>query len=343
VGLIGCGNFAYTTIAYYLEKNYRGAMRAAMDTDINKAVSLYSRYNLAYYTSDASQILKDPQIDLVFIASDHASHADYAVQALEQGKSVHIEKPHAVTMEQLERLCSAMHEYGGSVALGFNRPVSPIGKKIKECLSSQAGAAFYNWFVAGHDLPPDHWYFAENEGGRVIGNLCHWTDFTYQLIPETGRYPITIVPAGGAKPHSDMVVTYLFGDGSISVISFSVKSDPFEGIRERFTGHRGRALICMDDFKNLTIDVGHKKHKIRRLFRDQGHEANIKRSYEMVSPQRGGSSAGSSIEYVWETGELFLKTREALKLNKTITLEPYRASLSGNRKDDNKRDDLINK
>src|SRR6185312_5865107 len=139
-------------------------------------------------SDDAHRIIHDDAIDLVFIASNHASHAEYAIEALQQGKSVHIEKPHVVNEDQLLRLCDAMAKSTGKVTLGFNRPLSRIGLEIKRHLDSQKGSAVYNWFVAGHEIPPDHWYFHEKEGGRVLGNLCHWTDFVYQLVPRESRF-----------------------------------------------------------------------------------------------------------------------------------------------------------
>ena len=135
VGIIGCGNFAFSNIAYYLNKKYGRVIRGAMDIDIHRAASLFESYNLSYYTHDAERIIQDPQIQLVYIASNHSSHAEYAIAALEHGKSVHIEKPHVVSDDQLVRLCEMMQRVGGKVALGFNRPGSPIGRKIKSELA----------------------------------------------------------------------------------------------------------------------------------------------------------------------------------------------------------------
>ena len=198
IGIVGCGNFAFSNIAYYLKKNYGRVMRGAMDVDIHKAASLFEEYSLHYYTDDADKIISDPAIDLIYIASNHASHTEYAIMALMAGKYVHIEKPHVVTEDQLKRLCTAMSEEKGKVALGFNRNASRITKMIKHYLDSQSGPAMFNWFVVGHDIPPDHWYAKEEEGGRIFGNLCHWTDFVYQMMSAERRYPMTIIPRKAA-------------------------------------------------------------------------------------------------------------------------------------------------
>jgi predicted dehydrogenase len=323
VGLIGCGNFAFSNIAHYLKKNYGRVIRGAMDIDVHKAASLYETYGLRYYTDDADRVISDPAIDLIYIASNHATHAEYAIQALRAGKSVHIEKPHVVREDQMERLCVAMSECAGKVNLGFNRPRSRIGRMIKRYLDMESGPEMFNWFIAGHEIALDHWYFKEEEGGRVLGNLCHWTDFVLQLVPPEQRYPITITPTRGEKSDCDIAITYVFGDESIAVITFSAKGHTFEGVRERFAAHRGNVLISMDDFKDLTIEVVEKKYRPFQATRDHGHEECIKHSYELVRPTGGEDNPGCSVRYVWETGMLFLKTREALEENRKIVLCPF--------------------
>jgi len=323
VGLIGCGNFAFSNIAYYLKKNYGRVIRGAMDVDIHKAASVYETYGLCYYTDDAEKIIANPAIDLVFVASNHASHAEYAIQALQAGKSVHIEKPHVVNEDQLTRLCAAMSECEANVHVGFNRPYSRIGQLVKHYLETQNGPSMFNWFVVGHQISPDHWYHNENEGGRILGNLSHWTDFVLQLVSPENRYPLTITPTRGKESDCNVAVTYTFCDESIAAITFSAKGETFSGVREHFLAHRGNVLISMDDFKDLTVEVVEKKHKVSPFFRDHGHEGSIKRSYEMVRPVNGEASTGCSAKYVWETGDLFLKTRQALEENRQITVHPF--------------------
>jgi predicted dehydrogenase len=319
VGVLGCGKFTYAQIAYYLRKNFGDVIYGAMDIDVTRAASLAETYNLVLYTDDATEVIEHPAIDTIFIASNHASHAEYAIDAIAAGKTVHIEKPHVVSEDQLERLCAAMQANDGRVALGFNRPLSRIGRDIKAALDSQSGPSMLNWFVSGHALPPDHWYYAPEEGGRIPGNLSHWTDFVYRLVPSEQRFPITINPTRADKADSDIAVTYTFGDGSIAALMFSAKGQTFEGVKERFTAHRGDVLITMDDFKEMTIQIREHRRRTRQLFQDHGHEEMIRQSYELG--RRRGS--GAKIAYVWETGQLFLQTREALESSRPLTVDAF--------------------
>jgi predicted dehydrogenase len=326
VAILGCGNFAFSNVAYYLRRHYGRVIRAVMDVDEARAASLAAAYGVDYYATDADEILSDPAIDLVFVASNHASHAPYAAAALERGKSVHIEKPHVVTFAQLERLRTAMETSSGKVALGFNRPQSELGERVQGALWAESGATMLNWFIAGHELPPEHWYYREEEGGRVLGNLCHWTDFVLQMIEPSRRYPIKVIPTRAEASDVDVAVTYIFGDGSIAAITFSAKGHTFEGVRESFAAHRGNALVSLTDFQRLTIERRERKERPFQLFRDHGHEAAIRRSYAMVRPRPGAPpSEGASLAYVWETADLFLKTKEALERNVSLVAEPFPA------------------
>lgn len=323
VGIIGCGNFAFSNIAYYLKKNYGNVIRGAMDTDKNRAASMYKAFSLRYYTNSSEELISDTDINLIYIASNHASHAEYGIEALKAGKSIHIEKPHVVNEDQLIRLCKAMIQFDGQVALGFNRPTSKFGREIKRYLQSENGPIMFNWFIAGHEIDPDNWYFRDEEGGRVLGNLCHWTDFVYQMMPPKNRYPLTIKVTRAEKSDCDVAVNYLFGDGSIATITFSAKGHTFEGVRERFSAHRGDVLIYMEDFHKMIIEVVEKKHFFKSFYRDHGHEQNIRNSFGMVA-ERNANSARCPVSYVWETGELFLKTKQALEENCEITITPYK-------------------
>ena len=321
VGLIGCGNYAFSVIAHYLNRSFGPVIGACMDVDVHRAASLSQHYKVPFYTTDAQELIEDDRIRLVYIASNHASHAEYAIQALNRQKDVYIEKPHVVTDDQLGRLVDAMEASSGRVFLGFNRPGSRFGRIVLEHLRRETGAGMFNWFVAGHAIEPGHWYFRPEEGGRVLGNLCHWTDFLYHCV-DANRMPIRIQPTRAEKSDTDIVVTYTFGDSSIGVISFSAKGHTFEGVKERFSAHKGNCLITLDDFHNLVVEVADRKRRFRSRHRDHGHRDNIVAAFEN-SVNRLPYDRRQQIEYVANTAHLFLKTKEALETDREITIGPY--------------------
>ncbi len=321
VGIIGCGNFAYSNIAYYLSRTVGSAIVGCMDIDVHRAASLCLDYGASYYTTDAERILADPEISLIYVASNHASHAEYAIAALRAGKAVHIEKPHVVNLDQLRRLCIAIQQSNRPVRLGFNRPDSRFGRILAKELAKEDSPKVMNWFIAGHELPADHWYFSEAEGGRVLGNLCHWTDYLLRMVPPENRYPIRIIPTRSAQSDCNIAVTYVFGDGSIGAITFSAMGHTFEGVRERLSVHCGDLLAHMDDFQVCTIERIEEKRHFRNLHRDHGHGASILGSYRAAAGE--GVDQGAELAYVWETGELFIRTKEALEADAEVTVTAF--------------------
>ncbi|MFD2932690.1 Gfo/Idh/MocA family protein [Spirosoma flavum] len=322
VGILGCGKFAYANVAYYVHKKYGSVIRGVMDTDLNKAISLAQRYRADYYTTSAEEVINDPHIDLIYIVSNHASHAEYAIAAIRLGKAVHIEKPHVVNEDQLIRLCAAIREHNGRVRLGFNRPESALGLLLKQYLDAQSGSSMINWFVAGHAIEADHWYFAEEEGGRILGNLCHWIDFTLRLIPAQNRFPIQIIPTRSRQSDCDISVSYVFGDGSIGIITFSAKGHTFEGVRETLNAHKGNLLANLSDFSELRLDINSTVVRRRLRFRNHGHKQSVLKSYLMQTDE----SKRDSVAMIWESGYLILKTKEALDTSTIISVAGFRDS-----------------
>lgn len=313
VGIIGCGNYAFSNIGFYLHRAHAGTMRAAMDIDIHRAASFHENYGLRYYTDRAQDILADRDIDLVYVASNHASHAEYAIQCIDAGKHVHIEKPHVVSEDQLRRLAAAMARRPDvKVFLGFNRPRSILFRTLCELLSQQRGPLMINWFVAGHEISDDHWYFNESEGGRVLGNLCHWTDLTLKLVGTDNAFPCTIIPATPAGSKSDFIVSVMFADQSCASITFSAKGHTFEGVREVLNVHRGDLLANITDFHTLTAEVVAERHTKRLLHRDHGHGINILNSLS------GGR--GEEPSYIITTAVFFLAIRRAIDSGQPVAL-----------------------
>lgn len=320
VAVIGCGSFAFGVIGYYLAKRNRRFLRAALDVSAPRARSFVEQYGGAYATIEVDRILADPKVRLVYVASNHASHAEYAIAAIRAGKHVHIEKPHVVSTDQLDRLWAAMQENPKTkVYLGFNRPRSTLFKKLEKLLAAETGPSMINWFIAGHKIEDNHWYFSPQEGGRILGNLCHWTDLTLEIIPSKERWPINIHAESPSNSKSDFVTTIAFGDGSIAAITFSAKGHTFDGVREFLNVHRGDLLAELKDFKSLAISHDTKRKIWKGIFRDHGHRANVMNSYDGVFSDIGQEAAERA--YILDTARLFLAVKEAHETGKLVTLQ----------------------
>ena len=313
VGIIGCGNYAFSTAAYFINKFKKNSIYATYDPNGINSLRLAKFYGANQVFSSADELFDCPNIEKIFICSNHSTHAEYAVKAIKKGKSVHIEKPHVVNYQQLEELIQTMKNNPEiPVFLGFNRPRSILFKKLKKYLLLEQGPSFINWFIAGHELKSDHWYFSSKEGGRILGNICHWSDLSLRMVGIENVFPLKVKTIKCQKSSNDLLISYSFGDGSFASISFSAKKELFDGVRDRLTIHKGNLLADLKDFKELSISVGNKNKIHRTFFREQGHGDNIKNSLK--------NSSGESIEHTRVTGLLFLAAKESLDNGKTISI-----------------------
>ncbi len=316
VGIIGCGNFAFSHISFYINMIQKNCIRAAYDPIGDRSISFVKNCNAIYASSSAEELISDPKIKKIYIASNHSSHAEYAIKAIESQKAVHIEKPHVINKDQLERLISAYKKNPNSkVYLGFNRPESKLFKDLKNYVDAESGSISISWFIAGHKIEPNHWYYDESEGGRILGNLCHWTDLSLRLVGLEKAFPIVVSTLNPKDSDSNFSISILFGDKSLASISFSCKGHTFEGVREYLNIHKGDLLASLRDFKDLRLDRGSKRIFKNLLFRDHGHKAALRKLVLDEKPE--------SLKMIIETARLFLAVKDSVDNGKTITLNSF--------------------
>ena len=116
-----------------------------------------------------------------------------------------------------------------------------------------------NWFIAVHAIPGNHWYFNENKGGCVLGNLCHWTDLTLHVVGLSNAFPCTVYSTSPTDSKSDFELSVSFVDRSCSTITFSAKGHTFEGVTELLNIHKGNLLGNITDFQVLNLEIIDKK------------------------------------------------------------------------------------
>jgi len=318
IGIIGCGNFSFSNIAYYLKKENPTFLLCTYDTNQARSISLCNFYNGKVAYNNISDFINDKNLKLVYIASNHSTHATYAIDCINAGKDVHIEKPTVVSYAQLEQLTEVIKSNPKvKIFQGFNRPKSKLFLQLMNYLKEENGPVMINWFVAGHEIPDNHWYFDEREGGRILGNLCHWTDLTLELIGFKNAFPCKIKNTSPPNSKSDFVISIEFADRSCAAITFSAKGHSFEGVKEILNIHKGNLLATLKDFHTLRLDIGDKKIATKLLFRDHGHRDNIINSY--VS-SLNNTNQGVSISYLVASSLLALKVKESVDSGRDILI-----------------------
>ncbi len=309
VAMVGCGNFPFATAAYFMAQGSRRFLRWGFDIDGERSKSLVRHYSGYGAAASYDRILADPKVKLVFIAASFEMHAEYAIKALDAGKAVHVEKPHVTNFEQLRALVAAMARNPGKLHLGFNRPRSPHFKLARELLAAESGPLMVSWSIVGHKIPDDHWYYSARAGGRVLGNLVHWTDVTLRLLPTPHAFPVEVVPMVPADSRANFVLSMRFNDDSLACITFSAKEEPFDGVREQLFVHKGKLVLRTLDFQRTEYDVDQVRKRFRTWHRQQGHRENVLNSLASI----WGRSVPAGVEETWTSGVLLLAAKHAVE------------------------------
>lgn len=318
IALVGCGNFSFSNLAFYLKKRDLNFLLATFDVNLGRAISLARKYRGKFASSNFTDIITNSDIKLVFIASNHATHASYAIECIKAGKDVHIEKPTVVSYEQLELLTNASKENPTvKIYQGYNRPKSKLYFLLSQYLAVETGPLMINWFIAGHEIEDNHWYFNEEEGGRILGNLCHWSDLTLELVGYENAFPCKIKNSSPKNSKSDFVISIEFNDRSCAAITFSAKGHTFEGVREILNIHKGNLLGILRDFHSLELDILERKVFKKLLFRDHGHQKNVNYSY---NGSVLNDNQGVSLQVLSATSLLTLKIKESVDKCMDLTL-----------------------
>lgn len=175
VGVIGVGNFTRNCHIPNLSRHKGYHLRALCSATGMTASSVANMYACDYVTTDYKEILSDPDIDMVLIATRHNLHAQITVEAAEAGKHVFVEKPAAMDMEEWEQVRETLRRTGVHYMVGYNRRCSKIAEKAKRYVVHHPIMMKYT--VNIQHLPDSHWTLDPVEGGgRLLGESDHFFD-----------------------------------------------------------------------------------------------------------------------------------------------------------------------
>lgn len=279
IGIIGYGQFAFATIGYFLSRQRGAGIAACYDPDAKAAETFARFYRMPTPAPDAAALIADPAVKIVYIASNHASHADYAIAALERGLTVYCEKPVAVTEEQLIRLAAAERRAPGRLFAGYNRPFSAVIDLLRNACGGASQPMTLSCFISGHVLAADHWYRKPEEGTRVCGNVGHWLDLAVHMLSWSGtladRWQIALNWSNPDARDDDVAITLTSERQDLINIVLTARSEPFEGINETINFQQGGIIAKIDDFRACSIWKGRSLVKKRFWPKDVGHRRAI--------------------------------------------------------------------
>jgi predicted dehydrogenase len=135
-GIIGCGNVTEVKSGPAFNKVKDSELVAVMRRDAAMAEDYAKRHKVPKFYNDASDLINDPDINAVYVATPPASHAGYAIMSINAGKPVYIEKPMAVNYDECRKINEAAEKHKVPVFVAYYRRALPGYLKVKELINS---------------------------------------------------------------------------------------------------------------------------------------------------------------------------------------------------------------
>ncbi len=267
LGVIGSGNYA-TQVLIPAFKSTSAVLKTVASASGVSGVHAGKKYGFEETTTDSASVLRDPSVNTVVVATRHDSHARYVCEALRARKHIFVEKPLAITREELDMITTIFNEThaGGPhpvsngvasgaplLMVGFNRRFAPQVQKIKTLLSGVREPKSLVMTVNAGAIPPEHW--TQNPavgGGRIIGEGCHFIDLLRFLaaVPITSVQAISLGTQRQGRQADSVSFTLGFADGSMGTVHYLAtghKSFPKERLEVCCAGR----ILQLDNFRSL--------------------------------------------------------------------------------------------
>ena len=321
VGFIGAGSYAQSNLLPHLPSEGAISRKGVMDTSPTCARSVAERFGFAFCTAREDDIFENSEINVVFIASRHDSHAPYVIKALKAGKNVFVEKPLCLREDEFEGIRLAWQEACTGdgqrplLMMGFNRRFSPLTRILREKLAFPPLSMIYR--VNAGFIPADSWVQdREIGGGRIIGEVCHFADY---LTFINGSLPISVYTAvmpDAQKTSDTLAITFKYGNGSVgSIHYFANGSKRLAKEYVEIYGHGVTAIL--HDFKKLVV-YGHGRPFKKSLWtQDKGQKTEVKAFLDAV---RQGGPAPIPITEIFSVTDVTFKILESLRTGQVIVL-----------------------
>jgi predicted dehydrogenase len=312
LGFIGAGNYATSMLLPHLRDSSEAELVSVATTRSLSGLNAQRKFGFATITTSVESVLDDDTLDAVFIVTRHHSHAGLVCQALERGLTVFVEKPLALTEEQLAEVLDTVERTGNDrVMVGFNRRFAPLFTDLRDRLGPSRGPVSARYLVNAGRLDPGSWYLNEElEGSRFAGEGGHFIDTLSALV---GYDPVEVHAMGtGANVHA----TLRFADGSVSTISYATDGSPRfpkETLDVVGDGRNGR----LDNFQRVTVWSLKGRSGRRALTgQDKGQRTQLERFVHAV---RTGSAMPIPLESLVATTRATLAVGSSLATRGPVT------------------------
>ena len=255
--------------------------------------------------SGAAAVIDDPDVSLVVIATPHDVHEELASRALAAGRDVWCEKPLALTCAGIDEVEKAWRESGRQLTLGFNRRWAPAVQAAQRVLAEVKVPKLVVYRIAAGQVPDGHWYLDRRQGGRWLGEVCHFVDLAQALVGADIEDAVGVLGGDASQGDDGVVVALRFAEGSVASVAYG-STPPVAG-KERIEVLAGSQQVVIDDFRSVQVN-GRTLWKGRQ---DKGHRGHVGAFREAVQGRGPGVPTEAMLSTMRATIQATDKARES--------------------------------
>ena len=326
--IIGCGSYG-SQHAQFLAQYDGAELRAVCDIALDRAEDFAKKYGAGYATNEVAKIFADPEIDAVWISTQHDTHTPLAEAAAAAGKNFFLEKPLALTLADCDRIVAAVEHSGVTAAFGYKLRFFPAVIAAKAFLTKPT--------LTVAQVIDDHWpssVWANDPikgGGNVLSQGCHMVDTVLHLHPSS---PVRVYAAGGNihHPENDIVdvaaITITFADGNVATVSVGDVGVPPHSSKFALQQSDGERSVSLFNRLNSLMTRENKEVTEHPAWPEEGagviDTAFIKALVE-------GAASPVSVRSARRTSAVVLAAIESIKTGQVVdlTAAPYADAMKG--------------
>ena len=283
VGFIGAGNYSSGTLMPAF-KSANAQLDILVTSGGVSAVHFGNKLGFRLAATDLNELWGNENINAIAIVTRHNLHVEQVILAIKSGKNVFVEKPLALTLEDLNAVDSAFCDANNNrtnalrLMVGFNRRFAPHIIKMKSLLESKREPKIVVMTINAGEISSEHWtQDIEVGGGRVIGEGCHFIDLMQFLVGHKiiNHHAVMIGGSPALDINDDKTsINLSFEDGSFGTIHYFANGGKVFP-KERIEVFCGGAVLQLNNFKVLKGYGWPNFNKMRLMNQDKGQKACV--------------------------------------------------------------------
>lgn len=271
IALIGAGTIGRMHAANIARGVENARLYGVADVFAEGARACAEQYGAARWTADYAELLADPAVGAVLVASATATHADIVESAARAGKPIFTEKPIAKSLADADRALKAVQAAGVPFQIGFQRRFDPSFARIKQAITSGEIGRPHIAHLVSRDPGPPHVGPPGLGGGIWFDMLIHDTDMARWLMDDEAVEVYTqagVLIAPGLEQYGEVdvaVIMIRFAGGGIVTIDNHTDSAYGYDQRAEVIGSKGAISIDNTYPHNALISDAAGLHRAKPL------------------------------------------------------------------------------